>query len=143
MVGMDLDVPMCCVSAQPHPIIAIAASSREPEWKRASRPCRLIRWTTIQENPKEDYLESWGWPEEPTVSQYDILETWRWRLPPTNTGLWPSYAIASVIFCMKEIPWRRRQAWSLSSISCYLRFEDCRQAKRRQTAPSRRDLLGT
>src|SRR5258708_10952477 len=60
---MSLAASVSCMSAQPPPNSASAASSREPERKRCSMPCRLIRWTTIQQNPRDYNLGSQTRPE--------------------------------------------------------------------------------
>src|SRR5258707_12625693 len=60
---MTLAALVYCMAAQPAPNSASAASSREPERKRCSMPCRLIRWTTIQQNPRDYNLGSQTRPE--------------------------------------------------------------------------------
>src|SRR5260370_41570692 len=60
---MSLAASVSCMSAQPPPNSASAASSREPERKRCSMPCRLIRWTTIQQNRRDYNLGSQTRPE--------------------------------------------------------------------------------
>src|SRR5712692_11706988 len=85
---------MSCTSAQPHATSASAASSRERERKCRSRQCRLIRWTTIQENPR---VITWNliasrqanciavrytmdMPTEITTDEYRALAELRYRI---------------------------------------------------------------
>jgi len=92
---MSLAVSVSCMSSQPLPNSASAASSRDPERKRCSMPYRLIRWTTIQQNPRDDNLESQTRPEranciavrytkcvtaEITTDEYRALAELRYRI---------------------------------------------------------------